>query len=101
MSFCPETGTLLAFLEERLATSQCVEIERHVETCPRCAGEMERLTADDGELLPIAPILPVEEAGVQTASFRTGTTLTISWPEIPDYNLPPDDKGGQGRYHNG
>ena len=51
MTFCPYCARLPQFLDHQFSEEEYRAIERHVETCPLCVEELERLTVADGAVL--------------------------------------------------
>jgi WD40 repeat protein/serine/threonine protein kinase len=71
-----------------LAESDCREVEQHVETCRQCAEELERLTASEGEDLPIAPIPRGGSDNGQTPrQARPPAAPAPPLPRIPGYEV--------------
>jgi hypothetical protein len=58
---CPSAGELERLLAEELADADRTAVETHVETCPNCQGQLERLVATTAPL-PAAPAVPPESA---------------------------------------
>jgi eukaryotic-like serine/threonine-protein kinase len=82
MTFCPYCAQLPQFLDRQLGEAECREIELHVETCPLCAEELERLTASDGKGLPLPPVPLGDTAPPDSAPAADGEL-----PAIPGYRL--------------
>jgi hypothetical protein len=82
MMSCPDRARLQQFLDKQLGEAEHAKIDEHVETCQRCQGELERLTASDVKDLPI-PLLPRIAPDKVTASPPVPTSGTarplIKW----------------------
>jgi WD40 repeat protein/serine/threonine protein kinase len=88
MTLCPYCARLPQFLDRQLGEAECREIELHVETCPLCAEELERLTASDGKGLPLPPV-PLGDS--------TPPDSDAELPAVPGYKvLRVLGKGGMG-----
>jgi WD40 repeat protein len=82
MTLCPYGARLPRFLDRQLSEEESREIDRHVETCPLCAEELERLTASDGAGLPLPPV-PLGECGAPAP----GPAANGELPAVPGYRL--------------
>src|SRR5262249_43223290 len=79
------------FLDSQLGEEESREVERHVETCALCAEALERLTASDGQGLPLPPV-PLGDATAPDSAPAANGEL----PAIPG-SLPLRVLGRGGR----
>src|SRR5262245_37226255 len=106
MTHCPEAEQLQRFLDGQLDDRARQAAERHVEACPRCQEELERLTASEAKGLPL-PLLLWEGHGPGRAASRAAPSevplpgaLGPSRPEGKVSEPPgePRPPGRAGRY---
>jgi eukaryotic-like serine/threonine-protein kinase len=91
MILCPFSGRLPQFLDRQLGEEASQEIVLHVEDCPFCIEELERLTASDGKALPLPPVRLGDSTGPDSAPTANGEL-----PAIPGYlRLRVLRRGGQ------
>jgi WD40 repeat protein/serine/threonine protein kinase len=88
---CPYGTRLGQFLDRQLGEEESREIDLHVETCPLCTEELERLTASDGKGLPLPPVPLGDSTAPDSAPAANGEL-----PAVPGY-LPLRVLGRGGR----
>jgi WD40 repeat protein/serine/threonine protein kinase len=82
MTRCPYGARLPQFLDGQLGDEESREIERHVQTCPWCPDELERLTAPDARDLPLPPVSLGDATAPHLAADVNGEL-----PAVPGYRL--------------
>jgi WD40 repeat protein len=92
MTRCPDVARLRQFLDGQLSEAESREIDRHVNTCWQCRKEQERLTAPDGNALPLPPIPPGDSPPPDPTPAANGEL-----PVVPGYQLVEElGHGGRG-----
>jgi WD40 repeat protein/serine/threonine protein kinase len=96
MSLCPYCASLPRFLDRQVGEQERRAIERHVESCSVCMEELERLTAAEGEDLPLPPV-PLGDAIIPDPVPDPHPDSDAELPAIPGYRLQRVlGRGGRG-----
>lgn len=79
---CPDPGLLQQFLEGRVAEAQAVELERHLQTCERCASTLHGLHSQDTLLQALRAAQRQPEAEPESAATQA---LRKRLSELPQH----------------